>query len=66
MRKNTTRRFWGICVMATCCSLYAGGCTTRIAQSVLTGFGFSLGALPAQVVSDYVTGLLGGNADANP
>lgn len=30
------------------------GCIDTIGQNILVGFGFSLGALPAQIVSDYV------------
>jgi hypothetical protein len=32
------------------------GCIDTIGQNILVGFGFSLGALPAQLVSDYVLG----------
>lgn len=67
MQQKATRRLLSMCALGVCCSLYAGGCSVRIAQSLLTGFGFSLGAIPAEVVGGVIAdAVTGGNDDQNP
>jgi hypothetical protein len=44
----------GLC--ATALTVLNTGCINRILQNAIVGFGFSLGALPAEIVSDLVFG----------
>jgi hypothetical protein len=44
----------GLCV--TVLSVLNTGCIQTIGQNLLVGFGFSLGALPAQIVADQLLG----------
>jgi succinate-acetate transporter protein len=44
----------GLC--ATVLSVLNTGCIQTIGQNLLVGFGFSLGALPAQIVADQLFG----------
>ena len=54
----------GLC--ATCLTVLNTGCINRILQNAIVGFGFSLGALPAEIVSDLVFGsFLGGTDNDN-
>lgn len=43
----------GVCGVA---SVFNTGCIDTILQNSIVGFGFSLGALPAQIVSDFIFG----------
>lgn len=47
-----------LCVglLATCASVFNVGCIDRVLENAVVGFGFSLGALPAQVVADFIFG----------
>lgn len=54
----------GIC--ATCLTVLNTGCIDRILQNALVGFGFSLGALPANIIADQLlAGFLGDEANDN-
>lgn len=46
--------------LLVCCSFLSTGCTQLIGQQALVGFGQSIGAIPGQVIGQYLTDLLGG------
>jgi len=63
MKRGRFGRSLALGLFATCVTVLNTGCIDRIAQNILVGFGFSLGALPAGIVADWVTGFLGGTDD---
>jgi hypothetical protein len=56
-----TRRMTFLAVfLMVCCSFLSTGCIDTIGQQVLVGFGRSIGAIPGQVIGDYIVGIIGG------
>lgn len=65
MNRGRFGRSLAVGLFAVCVSVLNTGCIERIGQNVLNGFGFSLGALPAQIVGDFIFGtFLGDQAGA--
>jgi hypothetical protein len=66
MNRGRFGRTLAVCTLAVCATVFNTGCIDRIFQNMLIGFGFSLGALPAQVVADqFLAGFLGGGDNTN-
>lgn len=61
MNRGRLGRTLAIGMLATCLTVLNTGCINRILQNAIVGFGFSLGALPAQIVSDFIFGSFTGN-----
>lgn len=59
MKNRRFQRFLALGVFAASGSLFQLGCSLeRIGRSVFEGFGFSLGAIPAQFVADALLGFV--------
>lgn len=66
MNRGRFGRTLAIGMLATCLTVLNTGCIQNIFQNALVGFGFSLGALPAQIVADQLFGnFLTGNTNNN-
>jgi hypothetical protein len=56
MKKGSYRRFVALCLFGAACSGLSTGCT--LTKNVWFGFGAGLGGIPAQIVGNYIAGLL--------
>lgn len=67
MKRGRIGRTLALGLFAACVSVLNTGCIDKIAQNMLVGFGFSLGALPANILGDWVlTNFLGGGDTTTP
>ena len=61
MQNGNFRRFVVVSVLGVACTVLNTGCIDKIGQAFINGFGFSFGAVPANIISDYIlTNFLGG------
>jgi hypothetical protein len=58
--KRSFGRSAAIGMFAICVAMLNTGCIDRIGQWALNGFGFSLGGIPATIVSGFITSAVGG------
>jgi|CXWL01.1.fsa_nt_gi hypothetical protein len=65
MKRGRIGRSLALGLFAACVTVLNTGCIDRIAQNMLVGFGFSLGALPADVVSSFVLDSFLGGTDGD-
>jgi hypothetical protein len=62
MNRGRFCRTLAIGLLASCAAVFNTGCIDRILQNAIVGFGFSLGALPANILADQLfAGFLGGD-----
>jgi len=54
MNRGRFGRTLALGLFAACVSVLNTGCIDRIFQNALVGFGFSLGALPANLLADEI------------
>lgn len=66
MNRGRFGRSLAVGLFAACVSVLNTGCIDRVLSNAVVGFGFSLGALPAQIVGDFLFGtFLGDLANDN-
>lgn len=56
MNRGRIGRTLTLGLFAACLTVLNTGCIDRILQNAIVGFGFSLGALPAEIVADQIFG----------
>lgn len=56
MNRGRFGRTLALALFSGCVTVLNTGCIDKIFQNAVVGFGFSLGALPAQIVSDFIFG----------
>ena len=54
MNRGRIGRTLALAIFSGCVTILNTGCIDKIFQNMIVGFGFSLGALPAQVVADQL------------
>jgi len=54
MNRGRIGRTLTLGVFAACVAVLNTGCIDKIFQNAIVGFGFSLGALPAEIVADQL------------
>jgi hypothetical protein len=64
MKNSGFRRFLALGAFTACGTLFQFGCSLdRVGRSIWEGFGFSIGAIPAQFVADALLGFVTPPAD---
>lgn len=64
MKKGRTRRFAAVSMLGVC-SLFGTGCSLDgLLQNAWFGFGSSFGAIPANLIADYIFGTFFGLGDS--